>query len=202
VGVACNPDAVAVEGGSGQVVAGGIGLEDRPGAGLDLHSRVAAEGDQPDVGSVERARPAQQIFVLTVDQAPAITSAAGTTSTLGALDSFTVANTGFPTSTISQSGALLAGIGFFDNHNGTGTLSDALTASGVLNISFAAANEVGSGTTQGFMLMVPSGGPIAKLSPASINFRDFYLYRIGTGAVTPRNSGSSNLKIGRISLTH
>ena len=66
---------------------------------------------------------ATQSFTLTVDQAPAITSAGSTTFTVGAPGSFSVTTTGFPTSTLSESGTLPGGVTFTDNGNGTATLA-------------------------------------------------------------------------------
>lgn len=144
---------------------------------------------------------AQQSFILTVDQAAAIASARSAAFTLGAPGSFTVTSTGFPTAVLSESGVLPTGVGFVDNGKGTGTLSGAPTASGVFNISFTAANRVGASATQSFTLTVSGGGPIVTVSPGSINFGHIDLFHFAAGRVTLTNSGSSNLKIGRIWLT-
>ena len=55
---------------------------------------------------------ATQTFTLTVNQAPAITSANSTTFTVGAAGSFTVTTTGVPTPTLSESGTLPSGVTF------------------------------------------------------------------------------------------
>src|SRR5262249_59499343 len=52
---------------------------------------------------------AVQSFTLTVNQAPAITSANNATFTVGTAGSFMVTATGFPTPTLTQTGALPAG---------------------------------------------------------------------------------------------
>ena len=75
---------------------------------------TAANGVVPD---------ATQTFTLTVDEAPAITSADNTTFTVGTLGTFTVTTTGFPTATpLTETGALPTGVTFVDNLNGTATL--------------------------------------------------------------------------------
>ena len=74
--------------------------------------------------------------------APAITSAAATTFTTGALGTFTVTTTGSPTPTVSESGALPGGVTFTDNGNGTATLSGTPTAAGTYPLTFTAANGV------------------------------------------------------------
>src|SRR5262249_39023772 len=63
---------------------------------------------------------AVQNFTLTVNQAPAITSANNTTFTVGAAGSFTVTATGNPTPTITEAGTLPAGVTF---NASTGVLS-------------------------------------------------------------------------------
>ena len=66
---------------------------------------------------------ATQTLTLTVLQAPGITSPAGTTFTAGQAGTFTVATTGVPNSTLSETGALPSGVTFKDNKDGTATLS-------------------------------------------------------------------------------
>ena len=56
--------------------------------------------------------PATQTFTLTVDAAPAITSANGTTFTEGSAGSFTVTSSGVPTAALSETGTLPAGVTF------------------------------------------------------------------------------------------
>ncbi len=91
----------------------------------------------------------------TVDQAPAITSASGTTFLIGSLGNFTVTTTGYPTPGISKTmGTLPSGVTFLDNGNGTGTLSGIPTMSGTFNVMFTASNGIGSNAVQGFTLTV------------------------------------------------
>ncbi len=97
---------------------------------------------------------ASQSFTLYVDQAPAITSASSTTFTVGVAGSFTVTTTGYPPPSIMESGGLPGGVGFVDNHDGTGTLSGTPTSGGVFSISFTASNGVGSNAVQAFTLTV------------------------------------------------
>ncbi len=63
---------------------------------------------------------ATQVFTLTVNQAPAITSAGSTTFTAGSPGTFTVTATGFPAPALSETGPLPSGISF---NPGTGVLS-------------------------------------------------------------------------------
>ena len=100
-----------------------------------------------------------QDFTLTVNaalQSPAITSTGSTTFAAGAPGSFLVTTTGFPTPTLSETGSLPSGVTFVDNGNGTATLAGtpALSAAGVYRLTIAAANGVGTATTQSFTLDV------------------------------------------------
>ena len=94
---------------------------------------------------------ATQTFVLTVNQAPEITSANKTTFNFGKKDSFTVKATGFPAPTLSQSGAP-AGVTF---NAGTGVLSaNGTTPKGTYALTFTASSGVGSNAVQSFTLTV------------------------------------------------
>ncbi len=101
--------------------------------------------------------PVTQLFTLTVNQPPAITSANNTTFTVGAAGSFTVDTTGFPSPSITETGTLPTGVTFIDNGNGTGTLSGTPGAAGSFSITFSAQNGVGSAATQTFTLTVGKG---------------------------------------------
>ncbi len=113
---------------------------------------------------------ASQSFTLTVDQAPAITSAASTTFTEGSAGTFTVTSTGFPTDALSEVGALPSGVSFVDNGNGTATLSGtpAGGSNGVYSFSITATNGVNPNATQSFTLTVQSAPAIT--SAASTTF--------------------------------
>jgi len=103
-----------------------------------------------------------QSFTLIVDQAPAITSANNATFTVGTAGTFSVTTTGYPASTITESGPLPSGVTFVNNANGTGTLSGKATVSGIYPITFTASNGVGTAATQSFTLTsettVPASG--------------------------------------------
>jgi Big-like domain-containing protein/putative Ig domain-containing protein/VCBS repeat protein len=112
-----------------------------------------------------------QAFTLNVNQAPAITSAASTTFTVGTLGSFTVTTSGFPASTIARGGvALPSGLTFVDNGNGTGTLSGTAAAGtgGTYAISFTATNAAGTTAPQPFTLTI--AGPPAITSANTATF--------------------------------
>jgi hypothetical protein len=112
---------------------------------------------------------ATQTFTLTVNQAPSITSASNTTFVMGTAGSFTVNTTGYPTSSLTETGGLPGGVTFVDNHNGTGTLSGTATTSGVYNISFTASNSVGSSATQTFTLTVNQAPAITSANSTTLS---------------------------------
>ncbi len=95
-------------------------------------------------------------FTYEANQVPAITSAASTAFAIGTLGTFTVTTTGFPTSALSETGALPLGVTFVDNFNGTATLAGipAVGTDGTYPLTITAANGVLPDATQSFTLTV------------------------------------------------
>ncbi len=94
-------------------------------------------------------------FSLTVNTAPAVTSANSTTFTQGTAGTFTVTASGSPTPAITESGALPSGVTLTDNHNGTATLAGS-PASGSATSYPVTITATGAGTpaNQSFTLNV------------------------------------------------
>jgi CSLREA domain-containing protein/uncharacterized repeat protein (TIGR02543 family) len=92
-----------------------------------------------------------QTFTLTVDEAPAITSAASTTFTTGTAGSFTVTATGYPAPTFTRTGTLPTGVTF---NTTTGVLSGTPSKTGTYTLTFKATNSVGTSAAQTFTLTV------------------------------------------------
>jgi hypothetical protein len=92
-------------------------------------------------------------MTLTVNQAPAFTSAASAVFTMGQNGAFTIKTKGFPTAAITH-GSLPGGISVVDNGNGTATLNGAATSAGVFTISLTADNGILPAATQNFKLTV------------------------------------------------
>ncbi|MGB2625469.1 MAG: putative Ig domain-containing protein [Candidatus Acidiferrum sp.] len=115
-----------------------------------------------------------QSFTLTVQQAPAFSSASGATFTEGQLSSFTVTVSGFPTPTITESGTLPAGVAFT-----AGVLSGTPTASGTFPITFTASNGVTPNGTQSFTLTVNA----TAFSDASLNGHYAFSFTDSVGRV-------------------
>ncbi len=88
--------------------------------------------------------PATQSFTLTVDQAPAITSAATTSFLIRHSGSFRVTASGFPTPALGESGALPTGVTFHGNGDGTATIRGTPTEAGQFTLHIEATDTVGS----------------------------------------------------------
>ena len=130
---------------------------------------------------------AVQAFTLTVQQAPAITSAASTTFTVGTPGTFTVTTTGFPTPTVSETGALPSGVTFTP---ATRVLAGTATQTGVFPLVFTATNSVSPDATQNFTLNVVC--PAITVNPATMTDG---LYQVAYAGVTFTQTGSTGSSI-------
>jgi hypothetical protein len=131
--------------------------------------------------------------------APAITSANGTTFTVGTVGSFTVRATGTPAPTLGENGSLPSGITF---NAGTGLLSGTPAAgtNGTYNITFTANNGVSPTASQSFTLTVsPSssgGAPVVSLSSTTLFFETQSLgVESAPQSTTVMNNGTGPLTI-------
>jgi hypothetical protein len=97
--------------------------------------------------------------------APAITSASTTSFTAGAAGTFTVTSSGNPSSALTETGSLPAGVSFTDNQDGTASLSGTATVTGSYPLTITATNAAGT-DSQSFTLVVQASRPAAT-SPAS-----------------------------------
>jgi Putative Ig domain len=95
---------------------------------------------------------ASQAFTLTVDQAPAITSAAAATATHGTAFTFTFTSTGYPVPNVTHTGTV-RGLTYTNNGNGTATLRGTPTTAGTYTLTITARDSVGT-ATQTFTLTV------------------------------------------------
>jgi hypothetical protein len=172
----------------------GVGFEDN-GNGTGTLAGLAAAGTGGSYKIIFTARngipsKAQQNFILTIHQAPAITSADNTNFQLGMAGSFTVTTMGFPPSSITQTGELPKDIGFVDNHDGTGTLSGTPTIAGVFNAELSATNNAGN-AKQNFTLTVQKANSSTTLSssanPSGLNQSVVLSARVSSnGTGTPK----------------
>src|ERR1019366_6155155 len=132
---------------------------------------------------------AVQSFTLTVNQAPTITSASSTTFTEGVAGSFTVTATGFPTPSITESGALPGGVKF-----NAGILSGTPTVLGTFPIAFTASNGVSPNAVQSFTLTVNQARAITM--PGGRTFPEGWVGSFtvtATGSPTPSITESGAL---------
>jgi hypothetical protein len=114
---------------------------------------AASGGAYPiTLSATSAAGSATQAFMLTVDQAPAITSSAAATFAVHVAGSFSVSATGTPAPTFSETGALPSGVSL----GSTGLLSGTPGSAGSYPITISATNGVGGGATQSFTLTVSS----------------------------------------------
>ncbi len=113
---------------------------------------------------------ASQSFTLTVDEAPSISSGAGTTFTTGSAGTFEVTTGGYPVVALSETGPLPGGVTFTNNGDGTATLSGtpAGASGGVYPITITATNGITPDASQPFTLTVDQAAAIT--SGASTTF--------------------------------
>jgi len=95
-------------------------------------------------------------FALTVDQAPAITTSDQASFAQGVSGTFTVETSGYPGATLSETGALPAGVAFTPGPNGTASISGTPQkgTAGSYTVTITAANQVQPQATQQFTLNV------------------------------------------------
>ena len=110
---------------------------------------------------------ATQIFTLTINQPPAVTSASSTSGTVGSPLTFTVTTTGFPTPALNESGALPSGVSFIDNGDATATLSGTpgTGGGGSFPVTLTVSNGAAPDATQNFTLTIAKGTASVSLSP-------------------------------------
>ncbi len=112
------------------------------------------------------------------EQKPTITSANSTTFSTGAVGSFTITATGFPTPTLSEVGALPDGVNF---NTATGVLhgTPSVDMGGNYLLTFTASNGIGSDATQDFTLTVDQTPAITSAASTS-----FAVGTVGSFTVT------------------
>jgi hypothetical protein len=128
------------------------------------------------------APPATQSFTLTVNEAPAFTSADSATFTVGTAGTFTVTTSGFPAPGLSESGPLPKGVTFVP---ATGLLAgtpDAGTG-GTYPLTFTADNGVAPAATQSFTLTVNEAPAFTSAGSAT--------FTVGTASTFTVTAGGS-----------
>ena len=127
---------------------------------------------------------AEQSFTLTVDAAPAVTSADEATFTEGDFASFPVTASGFPSPRLSISGEKLPHGVTFEPFSGT--LSGTPTQEGVFHIEFTAANRVAPNAVQHFTLTVDAPPAITSADEVTFNDHEASMFAVSaTGTPAP-----------------
>ncbi|MGN6427265.1 MAG: beta strand repeat-containing protein [Leifsonia sp.] len=141
---------------------------------------AAVNGLQPD---------ATQDFVLTVPEAPTITSAAATTFAVGTAGSFTITTApGYPAlRSVSVSGALPGGVRFVDRGDGSGVLTgtpDAGTG-GVYALTVTSASAGTTAASQSFTLTVDEAATFTSPSRLAVTRGVTVDFTVTTGHAHP-----------------
>jgi hypothetical protein len=137
-----------------------------------------------------------QLFVLTVNGLPSITSAASATATDGSGFNFTVRAAGSPTPKITEAGAIPQGLTWVDNGNGTASLAGTpgVGQGGVYKLAFTAANTSGS-TTQPFTLTVGQAPAITSVPAATATHGKAFSFKFtATGYPLPGITHSGTVR--------
>ena len=143
---------------------------------------------------------ATQSFTLTVDQAPAISSAAATTFTVGTAGTFSVTATGTPAPTFSTTSTLPSGVTLTTGGVLSGT--PAAATGGAYPITITASNSVTPNATQSFTLTVDQAPTITSANSTAFAVGAASSFTvIGTGYPTPTFSETGTLPSG-ITLTN
>jgi LPXTG-site transpeptidase (sortase) family protein len=111
-------------------------------------------------------------FTLTINQAPAFTSANTTTFTVGTAGSFTITTSGRPNATVTiTGGALPNGVTLVNNGDGTATLSGtpAVGTGGQRTLTFTANNGVNPNATQTFTLNINEAPAITSANTVTFS---------------------------------
>ena len=119
-----------------------------------LAGSATQSGTFPIIFTANNGNTVSQDFTLTINEAPAITSANNATYDINTFFNFNVTTTGYPTPTIVEFGTLPTGVSFIDNGNGTGSLFGTATQSGAFPIMFTASNGVAQDASQNFALII------------------------------------------------
>jgi hypothetical protein len=132
-------------------------------------------------------------------EAPGITSPDGANFVVGQFNTFTVQTSGIPTPAISESGSLPSGVTFFDDGDGTATLSGtpAPGTAGVYSLTITADNGIDPEAQQTFTLNVVQAPAITSNDSATFTVGTSGLFTVQTtGTPTPAISESGALPNG------
>jgi hypothetical protein len=133
---------------------------------------------------------ATQNFVLTVNEAPSITSSVSSSCAVGLSCDFDVTTSGYPPPTVDRNNAALpGGVAYTDNGDGTGSLNGNPDpgSEGVYPMLFTASNGIGSDATQNFTLTVNASLAITSAASTTCivgTACNFTITTVGGGTIT------------------
>ncbi len=157
---------------------------------------TSPKGARLSISAVNSAGKVIQIFTLTIDHAPAITSASSDTVPLGTAFTFPVTTTGTPTPALTETGTLPAGVTFVSNGSGTATLSGTPSASGGFPLTITASSTAGT-VTQHFALTIGQGPAITSAGSDTVTFRTAFTFPVtATGYPAPTLTETGSLPAG------
>jgi hypothetical protein len=108
-----------------------------------------------------------------------------------------ITTTGQPTPTLSETGALPAGLSFTDDGNGTATLAGTPTMGGQATVTVTAANGVGQPATQTLVVTIDQAPAFTSSSSASAVMGTPFSYTVSTaGFPVPTLSEAGSLPPG------
>ena len=120
-----------------------------------------------------------QTFTLTVEQAPAITSASSYAATLGTALDFPVTATGYPAPTLTEVGGLPGGVTFDNAGSGTATIAGSPTATGLFALTVTATSTAGT-VSQRFTLTVEQAPTITSASSYATKVGTAFSFKVTT----------------------
>jgi large repetitive protein len=177
-------------------------------SGLSLDSSTGVLSGTPAAGTggtynlvvkaTNTVSTATQNVVLTVNEAPAITSADQATFQVGVAGTFTVETTGFPAPTITESGTLAPGLTFTDNGNGTATIAGtpAAGSEGITSVTLTATNQTNA-AQQLFTIEIDLAPAITSPAPPAAVVGTAYSFTFtATGFPAPTFSITGTLPSG------
>ncbi len=142
---------------------------------------------------------ASQAFTLTVDEAPAITSAPSASTNVGLALSFKVTTSGFPAAAVTESGGLPTGVTFKANANGSATIkgTPAAGTGGSYPLTISASNGIGSAATQDFVLTIDQGPVFTSASAKTVTAGSSFDFPVtASGSPAPNITESGTLPAG------
>ena len=175
----------------------GVTFKDNGNGTATLAGKPTAAGAFPmTITAANTSGSVPQTFTLSVNLAPALTSASSSADTLGAAFTFPVTTTGYPLPALTESGGLPAGVTFKDNGNGTATLAGTPTATGTFPITITATSTSGT-ATQSFTLTINQAPTVTSAASDTVTLGAAFTFPVtATGYPAPALTESGGLPAG------